>query len=259
VEEDMAEETKTPEVSPVVVSEELQEKKVKKAFIEKFKLVKKPEDNGGVSEAEAITEDIRTDEEQIYTNLAKVKASDYVIWRVRKRTILVVCGALVALMWIAILGRMGIENYLPRFAYWNPEIREKWALSQIPTPTPTPEASPAARLKIRIRDNSEASGSAQILADLLINQGFAKTEVVDDHQSEYVGISVITKTGDQETRPLLESALQAKYTLASPSAELTNDSDFDAVILFAPVKIVVTPTRRPTPTTQVATNSALTR
>jgi hypothetical protein len=229
----------TGEVVPT--AEELQEKKVKKAFLEKFKLVKKP--NSALPTANGEVPAASADEvaENLYRQLASIKGNDYLVLRIKKKSLLVSMGLLLVLMWVMVVGKQVIEWKKPQWAIWN---RNQEQTTQTPAPTGIPTASPQSLMRIRVRNNNDTLGAAQALADFLKGKGYTNIEVADDQQSDYVGIMVIVKPSNKDLQKQLTDLLKDQYTLSSPSAELTADSDFDAVILDGnPAKI--SPTAKP--------------
>jgi hypothetical protein len=86
---------------------------------------------------------------------------------------------------------------------------------------------------VRIRNHNVSDEEAEKMQTIFTEEGFAFVEVVPDPESEYDGVTIITKAQGETVRELITGLLADTYSLASPSAELTDDSDFDAVILLA--------------------------
>lgn len=222
----MAENPTTPEATKTTdVAVELQETKVKQAFLDKFKVKKKKGEAGKEKDEEQTQDPTQDAAEAIYKELAEIKGADYWVIRIRKKTVLLISGLAIFLMWVVILGGWAVERYKPEWAFWNPQSETTQEL--VPTATPAPEAL----IKIRIRDNHSDPQIAQAIRDRLQSSGFTQMELVDDHESDYVGIMIITKVSDPKVKQKIETILAETYPISSPSAELTEDSDFGAVIL----------------------------
>lgn len=210
---------------------ELQEKTVKKAFLEKFGFHKKEKggDKAGnlsSTEAKGSPEAIA---ETLYKELSTIKGNDYLVLRVRKKMFVTLMGVLVFLMWAVLLGRIGIERYKPEWAVWNQAVMDQAILESV---MPAPTAAAEALVRIRVRDNSGVDGAGQSLVDYLIASGYTTIELAADEGSDYSGLMVVVKPNQNTLREQLEGLLRERYITSSPSAELTADSDFDAVILY---------------------------
>ena len=221
-------EVNKPPAEVVPTAEELQEKKVKKAFLDKFKFVKKPGTGAKAESGETTAASADEVAENLYRQLASLKGNDYFVLRIKKKSLLVSLGLLLVLMWVMVVGKQVIEWKKPQWAFWN---RDQNQTVQMPSPTPVPTVPPQAIYRIRVRNNNDTAGAAQTLADFLKVKGYTNIEVVDDQQSDYVGIMVIVKPSQKDLQQQLTTLLNEQFVLASPSAELTADSDFDAVIL----------------------------
>lgn len=212
---------------------ELQEKKVKRAFLDRFRRSKKKSDtDDGVEpsyKTEASPDGVA---EELYRNLAEIKGNEYFVFRTKKKTVLIVVGVLVLLMWLVPLSKWAIETYVPQYAFWNPELVEQVKESRVEVAEEVVEEVVEDVFRIRIRNNSQIENAAQDMSDFLMENGFVYVEVVDDPESDYEGVFIVTKPGDDESRSKVEAVLTERYELASPSAELTEDSDFQVVILF---------------------------
>ena len=155
--------------------------------------------------------------------------NDYWHLKFRKKTVLISGGILILGLWIGWAAQRFINN----------ENRSSLSLKGIflkvektePTAAPTPV--PEIMIRIRYPLTELATGAAE-LAESLKSEGYTGVETVWDQESEYQGIFVISKPSELALRDKLEGFLASRFTLASPAAELTADSDFDAVILYAP-------------------------
>jgi hypothetical protein len=208
--------------------------KSKKSFFSRFRFSKKAvkEAGGGAVNGEAKEVTPEQTAENIYKQLAEIKSDEYFVWRVKKNSFLVFLGIMIVLMWLVVLLKPVIEKYQPGWVFWNPNLNTQQNQNSLTAPAPAIEASPSARFKIRVRNNSSTAGAAQDLAERLGKAGYTDVEVVDDQKSEYAGVFIITKPNGTELQKQLSAVLNDAYPLSSPSAELTMDSDFDAVILF---------------------------
>jgi hypothetical protein len=82
------------------------------AFLERFKLSKK--NKGGEKKAEDTNSQSTTTEsvaKELYKQIADIKDEEYVTFRFRKKTFLLLLGFLVALMWLYPLGSMGQSKW----------------------------------------------------------------------------------------------------------------------------------------------------
>lgn len=215
-----------PPQTPTEATVEVQEKKVKQAFLDRFKRKQKqkadPHADEGTNKTELSAEQTA---QAIYKELAQLKGSDYWVFRIRKKTLLLLAGFGIVIMWMAILGGYLVKTYKPEWVFW--DIQGETLVEKGPTATPAPEAL----IRIRIRDNHTDPQVSQAITELLHNKGYQQVETVDDHASEYSGIMIVTKREAIELNQLMNSLLKENYTLSSPSAELTEDSDFQVVIL----------------------------
>jgi hypothetical protein len=207
--------------------EDLQEKKVKMAFLERFKLSKKDKS------AEKTPQEINTQPpstesvaKELYKQIADIKDEEYITFRFRKKSFLLLLGFLVALMWLYPLGRHGAQQVAEGGigSLWSKPAESE--ISQGSTDATYP-------YRVRIRNHNVSDEEAEKMQSLFIEEGFAFVEVVPDPESEYDGVTIITKAQGATVRELITGLLAETYSLASPSAELTDDSDFDAVILLA--------------------------
>lgn len=207
--------------------EDLQEKKVKMAFLERFKLSKK--DKGDQKGGEDTTPQSTSTEsvaKELYRQIADIKDEEYVTFRFRKKSFLLLLGFLVALMWLYPLGRYGARQVAEQGlgSLWSKPAESETR------DTNTQFAYP---YRVRIRNHNVSDEDAEKMQAIFTGEGFAFVEVVPDPESEYDGVTIVTKAQAEAVRELITGLLADTYSLASPSAELTDDSDFDAVILLA--------------------------
>jgi len=197
---------------------------------------KKQEDEDGKAEAEKPAE-AKGEMAQLIKEFElaqevndKIEAkADFFVVKVKKSVVMLLLGLLVIAMWAVPVTR-GIKLYLSQKGI-------SITLPFLNKGDDSPEASGSGELqaegpKIRIRDSSETDDGAQKLATLLEEAGFNAVEVQTDTENEYDGLGLIVKPGEDELRQQIVAALGSEYKIGSPSAELTADSDFDAVILF---------------------------
>jgi len=155
-----------------------------------------------------------------------METSDQVVIKLSKSKLMLLLGILVLVMWAVPIARgaqMAIKS-MNINVKWNLNIKLPWQAA--------PAAEKAETIKVRIRDVAGVAGKADEVAAVLKEAGYEFVEVQKDTESEADGMQVITKPDDEKIRSGLEAALATKYELASPSAQLTDDSDFDAVVVL---------------------------
>ncbi len=258
---DTASEPRAQATKPVMTGEN-EEKKVKKAFLEKFKLVKHSDKANGDEAKSTSAEETHSAEvmsETLYKQLNEVNKNQYFIFRIKKRAFILGFGILITLMWVVVGVMSLIEWKAPHMAFWNRPTQEQVTLQETPSPTLIPPD-----IRIRVRNHLNATVSAQAIVTLLADNGYPGAELIDDPESDYQGLVVVTKPEDAELRQELEKILSELYVVSSPSAELTQDSDFSAVILFGKNAITaeeVTPTpiltRSSSPTREASISGTL--
>ncbi|OGV97588.1 hypothetical protein A2W24_06115 [Microgenomates group bacterium RBG_16_45_19] len=167
------------------------------------------------------TDSLEANLEVIAQHLEVKENHDHWHLKIKKKPVLILGGLLILVMW----GIVAVRQFkLPQVAL----VTETTEVA--PSPTPLPEIM----IRVRYRETSLASPAAE-LARYLTDAGYPVIDTVFDENSDYTGIFIVTKAENQPLRTTLAGILAAKYPLASPTAELTSDSDFDAVILYAPV------------------------
>ena len=154
-----------------------------------------------------------------------IEDSDTMVLKIKKSKVIFVAGLLVLLMWIIPLAKgfaslaksTGLDSKIPFLSSQEEPVEEE-IIEEVEGP------------KIRIRNASGKTEWGEEVANTLIDLGYEKVEIQEENE-EYEGMSLIVKEGDEEVRDMINEALTA-YVLASPSAQLTSDSDFDAVLLL---------------------------
>lgn len=222
---------KPDEAEPVVSEKAIAEQEVKQAFLKRFRRKKEIKSS---KEAKKTTEVVNTDDlaEKLYRDIAKTQRKEFVVLRVRKRTLLFAGGVLLVLMWLLPLIRWFVSA-----GFSKPVIQK--VVEEVKTevsPTSVPVEAVDNRINdtgimIRIRDNG-GEGMAQSLQTHLLSKGYLNVELIDDHGSQYTGLGVVVKPNAIDLREEVESIIGDKYDIASPSAELTEDSEVDALVLF---------------------------
>lgn len=122
-----------------------------------------------------------------------------------------------------------------------PEITESASPSATPATSGTPSGSPAPTRKasiqsakdmnIQIQNGSGAEGVASQARDFLKSKGYAYFETGNADNYDYSGTTVKVKSSLEKYAATLKKDLSEKYTLASGSASLPDDSLFDAVVI----------------------------
>lgn len=216
-------------------ADELDERKVKRAFIDKFRRKKNsspsPEQTSTPNTTNTTSDVVA---EQIYSQIAENKERDYWTLKLRKKHALVVLGLVLVVGWVLMVANLILTQR---------GISMPW--QQVSEPVASDAAQltvdPQALEKIRIRNIIGDEQGAIALALWLKNNGFEAVEVIEDTESDFKGVAVVVKPGDDTTRKELETLVSQMYQTSSPSAELTVDSDFSAVILYAPEERAATP------------------
>ena len=164
---------------------------------------------------------------QLYEEIIKSHQSEYLILKVRKRLILWILGLGVVVMWFSFFFSDHLNSLFVRSSEPDPVAVEQ----SVSVSEPTIAMADVFDYRVRVRSRLDPVG-AQSAHDLLVDQGVVYVEVVEDPESEYEGVSVITKQDGDAIRSDIETLLSQAYSLSSPSAVLTDDSDFDAVVLY---------------------------
>ena len=155
---------------------------------------------------------------------------DYFIFRIRKSLALWIAGLTVVLLWMIPLSSF-VKNSFNLSGFLN-KIKNKESSEQVasPTPSPTPELEKLNTDRIRIKINKETEKVASI-SSLLKDSGYSEVDILEAEVKED-GINVAVKKGSDELREKLMLILKDEYSAGSSSSELTDDSDFSAVILI---------------------------
>ena len=218
----------TEEIKIAKSDEKIDEKSTKVAFLKQFKGLTVNEKE--IEESKNKTT-IETHEEELkpaQNKIIEIKNREEWVIRLKKRTLLLGLGVILGAMWLVLIGKWFGSNYGGKIHFGKGIIVIEQAVDQANiTPVPI-----AAGPKIRIRDTiADATGAAELMNQLK-QVGFENVEVVEDNTSEFSGVGVVVKVDGAELRLKLEEALKQNYAVTSPSAELTADSDFDAVVFY---------------------------
>lgn len=119
-----------------------------------------------------------------------------------------------------------------------PEITQEASPSSAPNATPSASPGPtrpatvrkATDMNIQILNGSGEVGVAGTVRDFLRNKGYQYFETGNADNFEYKNVSLKIKESLETIGETLKKDLSEKYTLASDSATLPNDSIFDAVV-----------------------------
>jgi hypothetical protein len=232
-----SETTKQPAKDITATNDELDEKKVKRAFVDKFRRKKDKNKKEEAKTAVTQTAPTEADEvaEEIYKQIAQNKERDYWTIRIRKKGLLVLLGIALVLVWSVMIGKLVMDQRGISLPWQKTDIQEEASTSA------ELAVAPEQMNKVRIRNIVGDEEGAVQLALFLKSKGFEAVEVIEDKESDFKGVAVVVKPGDEETRAKLEPIVKELYETSSPSAELTDDSDFTAVILYAPNERAATP------------------
>lgn len=219
---------------------ELEETKVKRAFVDKFRRQNGDNKDSGekVKQKEALPGSTDEVAEQIYQQIAKSESHEYWTIRLKKKVVLGILGVLILFLWIGVFANYFMQSR---------GMTLPWQV--VDETSQTPEATAAAVIasqndegvKIRIRNISGDEEGAVQLAQFLQSRGYAAVEVLEDSETEFDGVAIVVKADGSEIRDDLGPVVKEMYETSSPSAELTQDSDFDAVILYAPAERAAAP------------------
>jgi hypothetical protein len=223
----MADEATQP--TPPKAEDKIDEKSTKLAFLKQFRglNIKDKESQTGAGVGKLITQEEAT--EQVYKKIVEIKSSDYWIIRIRKKTVLLFLGLMIAAMWIFILGQKLWQVYGGKVSFSNGMIVIQHDVQEESTNSPLPVVDGPL---IRIRNTVIESQGSEEIANLLKDKGYLNVELVPDTESTLSGVSIVVKPGNDVLLTELQSALEATYKVGSPAAALTVDSDFDAVIFY---------------------------
>ena len=166
------------------------------------------------SKAEALAE-------QIDKHISHAEEKDYFVLRIQKKRALIVMGALVGIMWV--LPAVRAVELL--FLDGNSLFSDKAPTTEIDNQDEEDS------VKIRIKNSSGDPSLGENLAEKLTESQYDFVELVEDEAS-MSGVQIITSQESSYLYEALARLLQEDFTLSTPSAELSVDSDFDAVILL---------------------------
>ena len=105
------------------------------------------------------------------------------------------------------------------------------------SPEPSPEATDSAEINltdysIKILNGSGEKGEASAVRSLLITEGFEDIDTANADNYDYTDTEVSLKADVSETiYDTIEAVLSETYTLLLDSDPLTDDSDYDVVII----------------------------
>jgi hypothetical protein len=207
----------------------IDEKSTKVAFLKQFRglNVKEKGPKTGIAEAKLLTQEEAT--EKVYQKIVEIKSSDYWIFRIKKKRVLVILGFLLGAIWMFLIGQKLWQMYGGAVSFQNGMIVIQHETTFEPLPTELKEVDGPL---VRIRNTQLDSGEADELVALLAEEGFVNVEIVPDTESTLSGISIVTKPDMEALRTELSILLESDYALSSPAAKLTEDSDFDVVIFY---------------------------
>lgn len=100
-----------------------------------------------------------------------------------------------------------------------------------PSPTKKPEVSAATDMSIQILNGSGEVGIASQVRDYLKGKGYQYFETGNADNYDYKDVTVKVKSSLDKYATTLKSDLSGKYKVASDSASLPNDAQFDAVVI----------------------------
>lgn len=178
--------------------------------------------------------------------ILQARHADYWVIRIKKQTLLVFIGVAILTLWL-----MPFIQKLPELAKGyaagyslipKPPFIVQKGSSLIATPTPEPTATPTpspestTSAKIRVRYIPANSEQAKLLSDTLAQAGYGSADLAEDKQITEKTNSIVVKPDGAELRAKLQTLLKESYNLATSSALLAADSDFDALILLGKTK-----------------------
>lgn len=120
-----------------------------------------------------------------------------------------------------------------------PEVTEEPTPAESPTPEPTekpsptekPEVTSAQTMNVQVLNGSGEIGVAGAARDHLSSKGYKYLETGNADNFDYQGVVIKIKSSFDKYRTSLQSALSDKYTIASDSGDLSEDSLFDAQVI----------------------------
>jgi hypothetical protein len=202
-----------------------EEQQAKKAFLQRFRRkssIRKQEETTDTANTTPISNNVLA--QKIYKDIAETKGSEFIVIRIKKSVVLLVLGIILVLLWlIPVLRWVGVAG-----------------IFQTQSPAATPRLTPAPveldsrinnpEMVILVRNNADQE-QARRLQEYLLGRGYLTVTMVDDPGGDYTGVKVVVRPGDSALRTEMEEILGDTYEVSSPSAELTEDSTVDAVIL----------------------------
>lgn len=100
-----------------------------------------------------------------------------------------------------------------------------------PTPTPTPAVPNRADITIEVLNGSGVGGAAAKMQEFLEGKGYDVGRAGNADSSDYEETEIHVKSQSQEFLSLLEDDISEGYTVGSASADLADNSDFDAQVI----------------------------
>lgn len=125
---------------------------------------------------------------------------------------------------------------------------------ELPSPSPEPELK-REDLKLQVLNGTGKAGEAGKAKAFLEGLGYANVEVGNADSFDYRQTEIRIKASKEAYSGLLEGDLSGEYELARSTKTLSEDSEFDAVVVIGAPAPSPTPTPTPTPTPE-ATPSA---
>lgn len=234
-----SEETKTTE--PVLItSEKIDtaqpakiEKKpglLKRLFKRKSKSDKSEKNNSSKEEKPALSQQEMSAKlaQLIDKQIAENNSGDFYVLRIRKQHFLLLAGLAILIMWMLALVRPDFDSVKGVIS----KIIPRDATSEMTTSDPETQQQELKKLQVRIKYIEDQQNQVETVRNALSDLNFEVIDSVVDPTISEIGYHIVVKPDHQDIAASMSAALSDQFTIATDSAQLSADSDFDAVFIL---------------------------
>lgn len=162
--------------------------------------------------------------------IQKAQENDFITLKLKKKTALLLMGLILLSAWaypIYQLAKVGLGENLPFIDnYLN---RDQQTHTEVEQPEKD-QVDEEVRIRVKLAKDGDLD-QAKAIATSLEENGFELVEIFEDQEETYEQSSIVTKKDQGELNSQIFQILSESYSLSSSSAQLSDDSDFQAVIL----------------------------
>ncbi len=200
----------------------------KRLFKRKQKPSAKPESEPNTQPALSQQEMSAKLAQLIDKQIAENSSGDFFVIRLRKQYFLLLLGVAIIFMWLVALGKPDVSLV----KHWIKQlVPQQQAVPTPPESSTSAEVTPRA-LKVRIKYMQSQQNQVEAISATLASLNLAVVDAVVDPALTEKGYHFIAKSQHQALVASVAAALSPHYSLATQSAELSQDSDFDGVFII---------------------------